>query len=154
MGTVLILYSLIFSSLCEELVSRAKYKDITAPELWKCCGKYPLKTSSHTSEDCTSLHSHGYKPKFLDTFWWTFMASIPTACSTNCAKRVKCANELKAHVPSQSLLQSIILCTYIYVTVLYLITKEISGKEKNKSLRIWSSPRTRSQWPICRKGFL
>lgn len=65
----------------------------------------------------------------------------------------KCANELKAWVPSHSLLQSVIPCTVYLCHHFVLITKEISGKEKNKSLRIWSSPEQDHNGQFAEMGF-
>lgn len=52
-----------------------------------------------------------------------------------CAKGVKHVNELKA-TPCYR----VSFLAHVFLSPFVLITKEISGKEENKSLRIWSSP--------------
>lgn len=76
---------------------------------------------------------------FLDKSCWTSLTPIPSVCSTMCWRSLMCKRTESPgpQPPPATEYHSL----YIYLChCSVLITKEISGKEENKSLRIWSSP--------------
>lgn len=92
------------------------------------------------------------KQMFLEKSWWAFVTPIPSACSQMCYTNQMCK---RAESPSPQPLPAtehhsshIYLCHHFV-----LITKEISGKEENKSLRIWSSPEQDHNGQFAGKGF-